>query len=351
MSADHRVVQTVLGAIDVEALGVTLPHEHLLIDIADAYPLPLEDPERRLASQPVSLETRGWVELHWNNKDDLVLGDEGTAIAEAKRYYEAGGSSIIDVTPQGIGRNPAALARIARATGLNVVMGCGYYVAITHPPHVARMSESEIAREVIDEFDYGVEETGVRPGVIGEIGCSWPMTPAERKVLRGAAVAQREVQCGLTVHPGSNADAPREIIDELAGAGADVERVIVSHIERTISRVEEVAELASTGCYVEFDLFGVESTAYMYRELMIDIPSDAQRLDQLRELVKCGYRDKILISQDVCYKHRLLRYGGQGYDHILRNIVPWMRQRGFAEADIQAILVENPRRAFAMAPR
>jgi len=121
--------QTVLGVIDADALGVTLPHEHLLVDASCYFVEPTEASEKRLAHQPITLENLYWVKRHLlGHLDDLLSLDEQMAIKEALFYKWAGGDTIVELTNIGIGRDPLALARISRATGLNVVMGAGYYV-------------------------------------------------------------------------------------------------------------------------------------------------------------------------------------------------------------------------------
>jgi len=350
-----EVVQTVLGPIPPNALGITLSHEHLLCDQRGVtFQEPPEPADRALARRPVSLEIFHWIQFNWaSNLDNLVLDSEETAIDEARLYREAGGQSLVDVTPDGLGRDPQALVRIARATGLQVLMGCGYYVGPTHPPHVASMSEDDITREIIHDMTEGVRDTGIKAGVIGEIGSSWPLVPAEAKVFRAAAAAQAELGCGLSVHPGRHPDSPFEILEILRSGGADPRRVIISHIDRTVQRLDRLKALAETGCYLEYDLFGCETTAtFPYQAFGIDMPSDAQRLDLARALMDAGYGKQLLFSHDVCVKHRTRRYGGPGYDHIVRNILPWMRKREFTEQEVSLPVIDNPRRAFAMpAPR
>jgi phosphotriesterase-related protein len=345
------VVQTVLGSIPADDLGVTMSHEHLLFDQRGVtFKEPADPEDRELAYRPVSLEMFHWLQLNWgSNLDNLVVDSEQLVTEEALRYRKAGGEALVDLTLPGAGRNPLALVRIARATGLHIVMGSGYYLAPTHPPRVASMTEEEIAAEIVRDFRHGVGETGVRAGVIGEIGSSWPLEAQEARVFRAAALAQRELECGLSVHPGRHPDSPFQIVDILGTAGADLTRVIVSHIDRTVHDPDRLRALADVGCYLEYDLFGTETTArYPYRELGIDIPTDSQRLNRIRALMDIGHGAQILISQDVCTKHRTRRYGGMGYDYILRDIVPWMRERGFAEREIRLLVIENPRQALSM---
>jgi len=347
----HRVARTVTGDISIAQLGITMCHEHLLVDQRS---VTFSEPEDRrdveLARRPVSLDIFGWVQWNWtHNLDNLVLDDEGIAIEEVTAYKVAGGTTLVDCTLPGIGRDPEALCRIAKATGINLVMGAGYYVEPTYPPQVRDMTEQAITDEILSDFRSGVGPSRIKAGVIGEIGSSWPMTADERKVFRAAGAAQAELDCGLTIHPGRHPDSPMEILEILRGAGADLSRVIIGHIERTVRDTDLLRRIAADGTYIQYDLFGTETTAkFPYRKFRIDIPSDAQRLDQIKELVDSGLEDQILVGHDVGSKHRTRRYGGVGFDHFLRDIMPWMPERGFTEATIQKLAVGNPARALSL---
>ena len=305
------------------------------------FPLPKEASERSRALQPVGPESLRWVRYNpWGNLDNNRMLDEDTAIAEAALYKRAGGGTIVDVTTIGIGRDPLALARIARATGLNIVMGAGYYVGDAHPDGMDRKTDSDLAQEMIEEIAIGVGDTGVKAGIIGEIGCSWPMTDNERKVLRGAARAQQDTGASLLIHPGRNEAAPFEILELVAEAGADLERVVMAHVDRTIQDIDMVLELAQRGCYLEYDLFGWEGSYLPLSRL--DMPNDGQRFTWIERLLQEGYAPRLLLAHDVCHKHQLTKYGGHGYAHILENIVPRLRDRGFSPEDIDRMIVANP---------
>jgi len=128
---------TVLGAVDADTMGVTLPHEHLLIDFAVMFKEPAAASDKGLAYQPVSLSNVGWVRQNFNaNLDNLRLLDEQTALDEIMLFRRAGGQTVVDPTNVSLSRDPLARARISRATGLNIVMGAGYYVAAAHPADV-----------------------------------------------------------------------------------------------------------------------------------------------------------------------------------------------------------------------
>ncbi len=323
---------------------MTLTHEHLLIDFTTVLQRPEEASQQALMHQPVSLENLWWVRHNWTSSiDNLKLLDEQTAIDETAEYFRSGGSTLVDVTSIGIGRDPQALVRISRATGLNVVMGSGYYVDMTHSEWLRKAAVDEIARSIIADVDDGVNGTGIRAGIIGEIGCSWPWTDSERKVLEGAVIAQRETGAPLLIHPGRNERAPLELLNAVEGWGGDLRRTVMGHIERTIYDRGILDETAATGAYLNFDLFGHDESNY---PLAMDtfMPADHERMEQIERLVSDGRNSQVLLAHDVCSKHRLKRYGGHGFDHIPARIVPRMRARGMHEEDVRMMLVDNPTR-------
>jgi phosphotriesterase-related protein len=343
--------QSVLGLVPGEALGRTLMHEHLLIHATHIAKPPPAEPERTLFEAPVGLGLLGRLRYgRLVNADNCLLASEEEAAAETMLFRRAGGGTIVDATSIGIGRHPEGLARIARATGLTIVMGSSYYVEETHPPAhlVAVRAEEAIAEAIVCDLTEGADGTGIRAGLIGEVGCSWPLTPTERKVLRASARAQRLTGAPLMIHPGRDQRAPAEILGILEAAGADLSRTILCHIDRTVDRPELLVELAAAGCILEYDLFGFEHSYYAW-SLPVDMPNDAGRLRWLRFLIERGHLAQLVISHDICFKDKLTRYGGHGFAHILENVVPLMRERGFAESEIEAILVGNPRRLLAYA--
>jgi len=347
-AAMSGMAQTVTGPVRPEELGPTSTHEHLLIDFTCMFNPPAEASERFKAFQPLSLENLAWASYDpFRNLDNLLLLDEETAIHEAALYKRAGGGTIVDVTTIGIGRDPAALARISRATGVKIVTGAGYYVDAAHPEGMDDKTDQDIAEEMIADITTGVGDTQVKAGIIGELGCTWPLTDNEYKVLRAGARAQRETGAAILIHPGRNEEAPAEILDVLAEAGADLGRVVIGHLERTIPDVEAVIELAERGCYLEYDLFGWETSYYPLSH--VDMPNDAQRIGYVIKLIEAGLGERVLIAQDICFNHRLTKYGGLGYGHILTNIVPRMREKGITDEDLHTILVDNPARILAFA--
>lgn len=341
--------QTVLGPIVGDAMGITLPHEHLLIDFAVMFREPAAGAERGLSRQPVSLANLGWVRHHFSsNLDNLQLLDEAVARDEALLFKLAGGQTFVDPTNRGLARDPLALARLARATGLNIIMGSGYYVAAAHPPGMDARTVDDIARELVADLTVGVDGTGVRAGFIGEIGTTWPWTDNEKKVVRAAVAAQRETGAALMIHPGRHERLPLGIVDFIRKEGADLERTIMCHVERTIADRAVLLDLAATGVRLEYDLFGLETSYYPYNPAF-DMPNDGERMRQILFLIERGHLPQILMSHDIAYKHCLTKWGGFGYHHLLVNVIPRLRDRGADDRTIQTLLVDNPRRAFTYA--
>ena len=337
-------IQTVLGAIAAEDIGVTLPHEHLLIDFTVMFAEPPAASDRGRAWSPLSLDNLGWVRQHFNaNLDNLRLTDEQVARDEILLFKNAGGRTVVDPTPRSLARDPLALTRLARATGLNIVMGAGYYVAAAHPPDMNRRTVDDLTREIVADVTLGVPS-----GLIGEIGCTWPWTDNEKTVMRAAVIAQRETGAPLMIHPGRHPRAPMEIAEFVQKEGGDLRRTIMCHICRTIADVRAVIDLARTGIWLEYDLFGLENSYYPYNP-SFDMPNDGGRMAHVLALIDAGHQDQILMSHDIAYKTALVKYGGYGYHHLLVNVVPRLRAKGVDDAGLRRLLVENPARAFAFA--
>jgi phosphotriesterase-related protein len=341
--------QTVLGPIAASAMGVTLPHEHLFIDFTVMFKEPESARERALARQPVSLENLAWVRRNFSsNLDNLRLAEESVIRDEILLFRDAGGRTLVDPTNRGLSRDPQALARVSRATGLHVIMGSGYYVAASHPPDMDAKSVDDVAREIVADVTTGVAETGIRAGFIGEIGTTHPWTDNERKVVRAAVLAQQETGAPLMIHPGRHERLPLEIADAVRREGGDLRRTIMCHVERTIVDRGALLELAATGVYLEYDLFGLETSYYPYNPAF-DMPNDGERMRQILFLIERGHGEQILMSHDIAYKHCLTRWGGHGFHHLLVSVIPRLRQKGADDRTIQTLLVDNPRRAFVFA--
>ena len=339
-------VQTVTGPIDPGDLGFTLTHEHVLVDQSPFTPMPAQAGARHVHGQPVSMENIGYIRHHYfRSADNGQVWDVDTAIEEVSLYKQLGGDSLIDVTSLGVGRDPVGLARISRATGVNIVMGGSYYQKLVHPPEMDDITEDDLAVRIAADITEGADGTRVKTGVIGEVGCGWPLSDNERKAVRASGRAQRATGAPLLIHPGRDESAPSEILDELDDVGVDMAHTVMGHIERTLFLRATLKEVAERGCYINWDLVGTESSYYGSYKVK-SMPNDAAKMDQMAWLIDEGHGDRILIAQDLANRSRLMRYGGHGLCYLPSQIVPRMRSRGFTEEDIDRILVRNPARAF-----
>ena len=340
------MVQTVLGQIDPARLGVTLMHEHMLLDTTCYFQESEHASLRGFKDIPFYPEMTARSDVLYNHHlDGSRMFDERAAIEEVLEFRHAGGGSFVDTTSVGIGRDPLALARIARATGLNIVMGSSYYVTYSHPPDMDRRTEDDIAREIIADITEGVGDTGVRSGIIGEVGNFWPLTDNEVKVLRASGRAQAETGAPITIHSGVGDEAPAGIIDRLVEGGADPARVIIGHLDTAIQDPAALRALAETGCFLEYDIFSWENTG-PFVDPGINMPNDGGRLEKILFLLGEGFEDQVVIAHDICRKWHMRRNGGKGYAHIIENIVPRMRKMGVSDAQIDKILIANPARAL-----
>ncbi len=343
--------QTVLGAIDGERLGITSSHEHIIWDMSAYFEEPESASERGLARQPVSMENLHLIRSKPHiNIDNMVQTDEQIAINELTHFKLAGGGTLVELSQNGLARDPLALARIARATNLNIIMGSGYYVGLSHPEDMDEKTEEHIADEIVQDITVGVGDTGVRAGIIGEIGCSLPLTKNERKVLRACAIAQRRTGAPINIHPSIDDDTMLENIAILKDAGADLKRVAISHVDGFGYSLETRLKVLEAGCYVEYDGFGQAIYHFFYMGRIANAMSDIQKITDIMQLIEKGYLNQILLAQDFCFKCCLATYGGYGYAHLIRNLIPFMRAKGMAEEQIHALLVDNPRRFLEFAP-
>lgn len=341
------LVETVLGPISSVQLGVTLPHEHILNDCRCWWNRPTEPDRAHLATAPVHPGILSDLRMDpFACLDNCALDDEALAVAELAAFREAGGATVVDPTCRGIGRNPAALVRISRATGLNIVIGAGYYLQSSHPPEVAAMSAEAIAQEIEAEARDGAPVDGgdrVRIGLIGEIGVSGDFTAEEEKSLRGAARAQARTGLPLMVHlPGWFRHGLR-VLDVVEAEGGDPRHTVLCHMNPSFDDPDYQFACAARGAFIEYDMIGMD---YYYADQGVQCPSDAQTAAAIARLVEGGAGDRILLSQDVFLKMMLTRHGGNGYAFLLRHYVPRLLRLGVREAAVRAMLVENPRTLF-----
>lgn len=348
-----KAVMTVLGPVSPDSIGMTLTHEHLAIDLSVYFEENPEAPE--LSDAPVSMNM-----LHKlrrrpfsTTRDNMVLRDVDVMAEELRLFVEAGGSTICEVSTVDMGRDPLAIKGLAERTGLNIVMGAGLYIDPSHPDWAADKSIDELADIFARDVLEGVDGTGIRAGIIGEIGTSAvagsdgaeQVTPSEEKVLRAAARAGLRSGAAVMVHLAVTGHGAHRVLDILADEGLPPERTIMAHMD-TFEDFSHHLSVAERGVYLEFDCLGRE---YWTEELgHRPWGHDSWRVRYLADLVRRGYGDRLLLSQDVALKMDLCRYGGVGFAHVPTVIVPMLRREGVAEDDITRMLFGNPRDVLTM---
>jgi phosphotriesterase-related protein len=337
-------VMTVTGPVPVDQLGMTLMHEHILNDCRCWWHAPKTKERQYLAESFVCIEILG--ELRQDpfvNKHNITLDDEPLAIAELKAFAAEGGRTVVEPTCQGIGRDPRALRRISEATGLNIVMGAGYYLGSSHPEKVAAMTAEQIADEIVREATQGADGSDVRIGLIGEIGVSSDFTAGEEKSLRGAAQAQVRTGLPLMVHLPGWFRLGHRVLDVVAEEGGDLRHTVLCHMNPSHDDQPYQQELAARGAFIEYDMIGMD---FFYADQQVQCPSDEEAARAIVKLVEAGYTDRILLSHDVFLKMMLTRYGGNGYAYIPRHFLPRLRRHGLNEAILNQMMQDNPRSVF-----
>lgn len=340
-------VMTVLGPIVPERVGPTLMHEHILVDLTPMVPEPMEPEARRLFELPLTMSNLA--EIRWSregllSRANIDMSNVNEAVEELHDYALAGGRTVVEVSPIGLRRDIHLLPDIARRSRLNIVAGTAFFVEPLMPAEVAAYSAQQLGGVMIREFERGIGDTGVRPGVIGEIGTSSPLTDNEAKSLRASVIAAEATGMAMVVHLDPWAKEGHRVVDVLENAGAELNRVVIGHLNPTLPDLDYHRSLAERGVVLGYDLCGYE--------LVLGPghfpPRDRELADALATLVADGLADRVVLSQDTSLKTDYLRYGGWGYAHILRRVLPLVRERGIEETAIQAMLVATPTRLLTL---
>jgi phosphotriesterase-related protein len=308
-------VQTVLGPIDPADLGVTLPHEHTAITL-------WQIPNR-------------WD--YWElRRDELVILDE------LAQFRAAGGRSLVDLTLPGVGRDPAWLRGLSEASGLAIVMGAGWYREPYYPAEalIDRRSVDSLADELVRDATVGVGETGIRAGILGEIGTDKPWLSArEERVHRAVARAARRTGLAISTHAAQSAVG----LDQLAvfaEEGADLSRVVIGHADSNPS-LDYYLEIVGRGASVEFDFLGMSFTP-------LERHGEGRVVELICDLLGRGHAERLLLSQDVCHDSQLTRYGGNGYAYLAETFLPRLRAAGVSDHEVRTMTIDNPRRLLTL---
>ncbi len=308
-AAQRPRIMTVRGPVDAGKLGLTLMHEHIMVDF--------------IGADKVSRDRY--------NADEVFK----TALPHLKRVRELGCRTLVECTPNWLGRDARLLERLSRASGLNIVTNTGYYGARNHqflPAHVSTETPETLAARWITEFEKGIDGTGIKPGFI-KIGVdAGPLSDLNQKIVSAAALTHLKTGLAIGAHTG-NGEAALQELDLIEKHRVNPAAFIWIHAQsEKDSKIH--LEAARRGCWIEFD--GIS-------------PSSLDRhLELVKLMRKEGYLDRVLISQDAGWYHVGEPGGGnyRGYDLIFAGFVPALKKAGFTGAEIDRLLIHNPARAL-----
>lgn len=297
------MIRTVLGDVNPQDLGITYCHEHIIMDLSS-----------------VRLE------------QDSILSDRQDMESELQLAQQHGVASVIEVTNIGMGRNVVLLQEIARNLQLHIICSTGFYKEEYYPTYIISKSPAEISELMVREIQRGIGETNIRAGIIGEIGSSHnQITPLERKVFAGAAMAHLATGAPISTHceMGTMAMEQTEI---LLGYGVPADKIILGHMDLNTD-LQRARTVLQKGVTIAFDTIGKNR----YR-------SNEERVQDVLTLLSEGYGEQIVLSQDLTRKSNLKKNGGQGYTYLFDEFIPALRQQGIQSADLAQMLIHNPAR-------
>lgn len=307
-------VITVTGDIAPDELGATLVHEHLYCDIS----------------------------IHSGKADNRVM-DVPLVAEELAPFRQAGGCSVVEVTPEGIGRNPLKLREISQLSGVSIISGIAFYDESTYPTWLHTATVDQIEDYFVRQIEEGTD--GVRAGLIGELTShnethpnptGYRLREPETRVFQAAASAQEHTGVAISTHAALGRGGHAQL-DVLEQAGANLEKVAIGHcdahwhpdIERDLAYYLPILE---RGAYCQFDLIGWTQFA-----------PDEARAERIKALVDLGYEKQIMLSTDTFRQSQLHRNGGRGFDFLWRSFLPRLRKRGLSDTQIHSMSVEAPR--------
>lgn len=329
------MIETVLGQISEDDLGVCSSHEHIFIDMRGCVDITGNEPP--VFYDKINMSNRAEVYADpYAILDNALLDGIDDAVAEMEYFKAHGGDTVVDCTLDEIGRDPIALREVSRRSGVNIIVGCGHYYHKAHYPYVKDATVAQLADEMRRDILAGIADTGIKAGLIGEIGTSAVMSEDEKKVLHAAGIVSAETGRAVHVHTDLYTENGFEVIDILTGEGAAPDKICIDHID-VLLRPDYVRALLDRGVYVEFDNFGKEFYVSRDRRFAYDL----ERVRLMKTLIDEGYADKILVCNDICLKTMWKTYGGPGYAHILRTVKQMALDHGIDESVYNSILTDN----------
>lgn len=282
--------------------GYTMMHEHITIDLSG-----------------VKKDT------------DCQLDCYAETVAEFKKLYEYGVRRIVDVTNDGMGRNPQYVENVEKETGIRIVHSTGFYKEPFLPERVYGQTVQEMADWMIGEIRQGIDG-GAKPGMIGEIGTSKnTMTETEKKVFDASVIAARETGLPIYTHTTLGTYAPEQAA-YFKATGLPMDRIVLGHLDLS-GDLDYIRRVLDSGISIGFDTVGKNN--YF---------PDAKRVEFLLALEAEGRLDQIVLSEDLTRKSHLKYKGGIGYCYLFETFIPMLKEAGLKQESLDKMLIHNPAR-------
>jgi phosphotriesterase-related protein len=285
--------------------GITYAHEHITIDLSG----PKKD-------------------------EDCKLDNMEETIKELKELKSKGVCNIIDVTNRGMGRNIEFLTKVKEETGINILSSTGYYKSPFFPEEVYKLNIKQLAHIMLTEIRDGIDNSGIKADIIGEIGTSKEeITPDEEKVFKAASIVHVETGRPIVTHT-TLGNLGMEQMRLFKEYGVNLEKVVISHVDLS-GNLDYILRLIDKGVNVAFDTIG--KIKYQPEELRVNL---------LKELTRRGLSEKIVLSMDITRKSHLKYLNGLGYSYLLDDFVPLLRKSGISEVDVDNMIKNNALRIY-----
>jgi phosphotriesterase-related protein len=319
-------VQTVTGPVDTAELGRVLMHEHVFVLTPDVQQ---NHPEE------------------WGDEDDRVAD----AVAKLTALRATGVATIVDPTVIGLGRYIPRIQRIAEQVDLNIIVATGCYTYDDVPfffhhrgPALDAALGTSVPDPMVDMFvrdiTDGISGTGVRAAFL-KCAIDRPgLTRGVERVMRAVAQAHGRTGVPITVHTHPGSRTGLEVQRVFGEEGVDPRRVVLGHSGDTTD-VDHLSELADAGFVLGMDRFGIN----------LDTTFEA-RAGTVVEMCRRGYAESMVLSQDAaCYidwvdPFVMSMLTQWHYTHIHEEVLPYLREHGVTDEQIDTMLVTNPRRYF-----
>ena len=298
------MIRTVCGDIIPSELGVTMCHEHFIVDLSV---------------------------VRKDNESKIETVEE--VVPEIKKMMDLGVKSAIEVTTNDMYRDVIKLKEISEKTKLHIVAATGFYLSEYHPEWLTSSTSEEIAKIMIDDLTNGIDGTDIKAGVIGEIASSpKEFVGQEKKVLIASAIAHKATGATITTHTGPI--TAKETVETLLQNGVEADKIVIGH-QDLVNDTDYHLSILKYGVNIGFDTCG--KIAYQL---------DETRAQNIKKLIDNGYGDKIMLSNDISRRSYFISAGKFGYTAVMNRVIPLLKEYGVDDNSIKKLLIDNPARIF-----